>query len=174
MDLAPILVMTVLPVLLIAATFTDLFSYTIPNRISVAVIVLMLPMAWLVGMSLDTLWTHVATALVVLALGYGLFRIGAMGGGDAKLLAGAALWLGPMMTPMFLAYVSIFGGLFTLILMRARSLPMPARLEGVAWIARLHSRQSGIPYCVAIGPVALYQYQQSPWWTWAMTGSAFG
>ncbi len=55
-----------------------------------------------------------AVCAAILAGGMILFARGWMGGGDVKLLAVTALWLGPAATPGFLLLTAMAGGLLTL------------------------------------------------------------
>ena len=85
-----------------------------------------------------------------------------VGGGDAKLLAAAALWLGFDQLVPFLAYVTIFGGALALLLLAYRRCP-PARLPLPDWAARLHAKGEGMPYGVAIAAGALSIYPLTSW-----------
>jgi prepilin peptidase CpaA len=95
----PILIITVLPALLVAAAFFDLTSYTIPNFLPAAMFGLF--GVFLVAMALgghalswSQTWPHLLAGGVGLALGMAMFAVNWVGGGDAKLFAMACLWLG--------------------------------------------------------------------------------
>ena len=49
-----------------------------------------------------------------------LFGLNLVGGGDAKLLAASALWIGYEQLVPFLLYVTIFGGALALLLLAYR------------------------------------------------------
>jgi prepilin peptidase CpaA len=86
-----------------------------------------------------------------LAVGFTLFAFGFIGGGDVKLFAAVALWLGfdrDLMNYMLIA--SLLGGALTLALLVLRQVPLPARLTGQSWLLRLHDQRAGIPYGVAL------------------------
>ena len=55
-----------------------------------------------------------------------LFQLRLVGGGDAKLLAAAALWVGYEQLIPFLVYVTIFGGVLALVLLAYRCAPADA------------------------------------------------
>ena len=65
-----------------------------------------------------------------------------MGGGDVKLAAAAALWFSPVTTLKFLVFMSIAGGLLTLVVMLSHRL-------------RRKAGRPEIPYGVAIALGAL-------------------
>jgi prepilin peptidase CpaA len=79
----------------------------------------MAPLFWLsVGLPL---WPdaaiQVAVAAGVFALLAVAFYTGMMGGGDVKLAAALALWFAPATTVLFLVYMSIGGGVLTLVVL---------------------------------------------------------
>jgi prepilin peptidase CpaA len=86
-----------------------------------------------------------------------------MGGGDAKLLAAAALWMGwPAVLP-FLAGAAIAGGGLAMALLALRSAALrPLVLGGPRWVVRLADPGEGAPYGVAIAAGALLALPQAP------------
>ena len=89
--------------------------------------------------------------------------MGWVGGGDAKVAAGAALWFGFDHLLHFLLYASLFGGALTLLLLQFRQWPLPYPLTGQAWLLRLHAKQTGIPYGIALAIGALMVYPETEW-----------
>lgn len=160
--IAQLLVLAAMPALLLAAALYDLASYTIPNFLSVALIGLFAVFAALAPLGLGALGWHLAAGLCGLVLGFGLFALGWIGGGDAKLFAAMALWLGFSDLLPYAAVASLFGGALTLSLLLLRKVPLPAGLAGQAWLSRLHDARSGVPYGVALaaGGFALLPYTQ--------------
>jgi prepilin peptidase CpaA len=148
--IAQLLVLVALPALLLAAALCDLTSFTIPNALSAALGALFLVFAFAVSMGLVALGWHLAAGLAGLVLGFALFALGWIGGGDAKLFAATALWLGFADLLPYAAAASLFGGVLTLSLLALRKVPLPAGLSGQAWLVRLHDARSGIPYGVAL------------------------
>lgn len=160
--IAELLVLVAMPVLLLAAGLYDLASFTIPNFLSVALAALFLVFAAAAGFSPALLGWHLGAGMLGLVLGFGLFAAGWIGGGDAKLFAAIALWLGFADLLPYAAVASLFGGLLTLLLLLARQVPLPGFLLGRAWVVRLHDARSGIPYGVALaaGAFALLPYSE--------------
>src|SRR5215469_18843553 len=148
--IAQFLLIAVLPAMLAAAAGWDLASFTIPNLLTLALAAVFGVFALAVGLSLGTVGLHLLAGLIALMLGFSLFAFGYIGGGDAKLYAGAALWLGPHDLVVYTLVATILGGLLTLTLLALRQLPLPAGLARQAWILKLHDTRSGIPYGVAL------------------------
>jgi len=147
---AEILVMVVLPLLLLAAAVCDLASFTIPNRLSFALAASFILFPALAHLPMSMVAAHLGAGLAGLAVGFGLFAMGYIGGGDAKLFAGVALWLGFQDLAPYALAASILGGLLTLTILGLRQLPLPAIAARQGWILRLHGERSGIPYGVAL------------------------
>ena len=147
---AQFLLIAVLPALLAAAAGWDLAHFTIPNSLNAAVAVAFGAFALTVSLSPAAIGLHLVASLIGLAFGFALFALGYIGGGDAKLYAGAALWLGLHDLVIYTLVATILGGFLTLALLGLRQLPLPAGLARQDWISKLHSRSSGIPYGVAL------------------------
>ena len=147
---AEILILVVLPLLLAAAGMFDLASFTIPNALNLAVAFCFLLFIALVHLPLSGLASHLGAGLLGLALGFVLFALGYIGGGDAKLFAALALWLGFRDLLPYALAASVFGGLLTLSILLLRQVPLPAFAARQDWILRLHGEKSGIPYGVAL------------------------
>ena len=60
-------------------------------------------------------------------------------------------------------YASLFGGALTLLLLQFRQWPLPYPLAGQAWLLRLHAKESGIPYGIALAIGALMIYPETEW-----------
>ena len=162
METLTLVALSLLPALVIAAAISDLTSMTIPNWISAALIVLFFPTAFLVGLTPAAVAVHVGVALAALVIGAGMFALRWLGGGDAKLIAAAGLWLGLQGGIQFLLWTGVIGGGFCLILIAARQAFQPYAGMGPAWIGRLLEPRGDIPYGVAICAGALMAFPASP------------
>lgn len=151
------------PFLMIYSAFSDLVSMTISNKVSLALMVGFTGFAFWIGMDLTDFAWHWAMFGVVLVASLGLFAIGAIGGGDAKLAASTALWLGWEHTLSYFLIASIIGAFLTLLLVRLRGSMIPKRIENVDWIARLYRADTGIPYGIALGAAAVMVYPETEW-----------
>ncbi len=149
------------PALMAFAASSDLFTMTISNRITLILVGGFFVLALWTGMSPnDVLW-HVGAATAVLAVGFVFFARGWIGGGDAKLAAATALWIGFDHLMAYLLYASIFGGLLTLAIIRFRLMPLPALLADKEWVKRLHQSDGGVPYGIALAAAALLIYPET-------------
>lgn len=147
---AEILVLGALPLLLFAAAGWDVASFTIPNFVTLALMAVFAVFAIAAGLSFADIGWHVLAGFVGLLIGFTLFALGFIGGGDAKLFAAVLLWLGLSDFLPYALLASIFGGLLTLGLMLLRQYPLPAVLSRQNWIVKLHDARSGVPYGVAL------------------------
>ncbi len=132
-----------LALILVVAAVIDVRTFTISNRLNLGVALLAPVYWWSVALPL---WPDAATQVAVAAGVFALlalaFYAGMMGGGDVKLAAALALWFSPPSTLRFLIFMSLAGGLLTLV---------------VAAVHKLRSREGKpeVPYGVAIAIGAL-------------------
>lgn len=151
------------PSLMAFAAASDLFTMTISNRVSLTLAAGFLALALLSGMGFYDILLHVGAGAAVLAVAFACFAMGWVGGGDAKVAASAALWFGFGHLLNYLVYASLFGGALTLLLLQFRQWPLPYPFAGQAWLLRLHAKESGIPYGIALAIGALVVYPETPW-----------
>jgi prepilin peptidase CpaA len=166
--------LVVLTALLVAAAISDLASFTIPNAVPASMIALfivfLLELA-LKGhaMSFSGVGYHLLAFLAGFVVGMALFAAGWIGGGDAKLFAAAALWLGWGMLFEFVIVLSLVGGLLTFSLLSLRRFLLPARLAAWPWLSRLADPKAGVPYGVAFAAAALIVLPDTELFRAAMT-----
>ncbi|AGB69685.1 MULTISPECIES: A24 family peptidase [Rhizobium] len=140
----------IFPLCMSIAAISDLMTMRIPNRVSLALAASFLVLAPISGLSAAEIGMHLAGAGAVFFACFTLFALNIMGGGDAKLLAAAALWFGFDSSLIeFLVYVAFIGGAVTVLVIMLRSqaativalgLPLPHSLT----VAKK------IPYGIAI------------------------
>ncbi|HTI31488.1 MAG TPA: prepilin peptidase [Sphingomonas sp.] len=123
---------------LIAAAATDIRSRTISNALN-AGIALAAPLYWwATGVSLwPGVGLQILFAFAVFAAFAGLFAIGAMGGGDVKLIGALALWFPVTPFLSLLMLMAILGGVLTIVMLTIHKL-------------RPSDRALEVPYGVAI------------------------
>ena len=158
-----ILRLLLFPALMAFAAASDLFTMTISNRVSLALVAGFLVLAVFSGMGLQDMLSHAGAGAAVLAVAFICFAMGWVGGGDAKVAAAAALWFGFGHLLNYLVYASLFGGALTLLLLQFRQWPLPYALAGQAWLLKLHAKESGIPYGIALAIGALMIYPETEW-----------
>ncbi|KZL21995.1 Type IV leader peptidase family protein [Pseudovibrio axinellae] len=155
----------VFPLLLAIAAFFDLFTMTIPNKLNLVLILSFFAMAFLLHMPIEQVAMSFALGLGVMIVGFGLFALGLMGGGDVKFLAAISLWFGHSVNMLeFILLMSIYGGVLTLIILALRKVPyFPQFMQGQAWLLKLHDKQSGVPYGIAIAIAGIQVYPNTSW-----------
>ncbi|MGN6422808.1 MAG: A24 family peptidase [Asticcacaulis sp.] len=152
------------PACLLAGAFTDLTSMTIPNRLTLGLAAAFAPTAVLMQLSGHFGWPqwgeHLGLGVFGLVLGMICFALRFMGGGDAKMIAAASLWLGWHGFIAFLIYTALAGGVLTLGLIGARKAFVLAAPRLPAWLGRHLEAKGDIPYGIAIcvgGLAAIWQ-----------------
>ncbi|MDO9362224.1 MAG: prepilin peptidase [Sphingopyxis sp.] len=137
-----------LGVLMIAAAISDIRSRTISNELNAAMALLAIPF-WIAGGL--ALWPDVAiqfgAAFAVFLVFAGLFAIGAMGGGDVKMIGAVMLWIPlPLFMPM-LTIMAVGGGILSAIMLVHMKL-------------RPSDKPVEVPYGVAIAAAGLWALHQ--------------
>lgn len=154
--------------LLVYAACSDIASLTIPNWLSIAMTLLFAPLALAIGMPLNEIGAHYGFGVAILVVGFFLFQAKIFGGGDAKLVAAAAVWTGFAAFPTFILGTALAGGLLALALLSARKW-QPFFAAAPAFVNRLLTPESGVPYGVAIMAGGLLALPVLPFATNALT-----
>ncbi|MGH6840708.1 MAG: A24 family peptidase [Methylocella sp.] len=152
------------PVLMVFAAVSDLLTMTISNRISIALAVLFIAMAFACGLPATQILWHLTAGAAVLVFAFGLFAMGWIGGGDAKLAAATAIWLGFDRLGDYAISASLLGGVLTISIIALRKLPLPGVLLARQWASRLHEPGTGIPYGIALATAGLMLYPETAIW----------
>lgn len=158
-----LVILILFPAVMAFAAASDLLTMTISNRVSIILIGGFLALAVGGGMAPMEILSHAGAATLVLVVSFSFFACGWIGGGDAKLAAATALWLGFGLLLKYLLYASLLGGALTLLLIQFRLLPLPSLLAGQSWAQQLHRKDGGIPYGIALAAAALLVYPDTPW-----------
>lgn len=136
--------------LVLYGAWSDARSLRIPNGVSLALLGVFVPTALVAGLGLEAMAWHVAAGALVLVVGIALFAFGLFGGGDAKLLAAVALWVGwSDLLPLIFA-VALVGGVLSLAVILLR--------KGLGrwpdWLVKsaegLFAANKAVPYGIAI------------------------
>jgi prepilin peptidase CpaA len=158
------LLLAFFPTLMALSASMDLLTFTIPNRLCAALALGYLVFAVLMGVSAIDILLNMSCALAILIAAFVMFSLGWIGGGDAKLAAATAAWLGWTAILDYGLAAALFGGLLTLVLLGARKAPLPVAFGRIDWLARLHNAQAGVPYGIALAAAGLMQYPNSSIW----------
>lgn len=140
--------MAVLGLLMIAAAISDLRSRTISNELNAAMALLAIPFWIASGLAA---WPDVpiqfGAAFAVFLVFAGLFAIGAMGGGDVKMIGAVMLWVPlPLFLPMLTVMAVVGGILSAAMLIHMKMRPSDKPVE--------------VPYGVAIAVAGLWALHQ--------------
>jgi prepilin peptidase CpaA len=141
----------------------DLFTMTIPNRLSLIMTGGFFALAPFLGLGFEGIMMHVGAGAAMLIVGIVMFALGWLGGGDAKLFAAGSLWVGFDHLLDFTFFITLAGGPLTLGLLAFRnSLPHPLILRQ-PWAMHLHHPKTGVPYGIAIAIAGLAVFPLMPW-----------
>ena len=149
------------PAAMLYAAVMDFFTMTIPNKISVALVLGFLAVALLAGVSWQVLLDHVGAGMLVLVVSIFMFARGWFGGGDAKLLSAAALWFGFDQLLDYTLLTTILGGLLAVSILVYRQMVPPMWISGMGWAERLYDQKAGIPYGLALAGAGLWLFPSS-------------
>ncbi|SDD59018.1 A24 family peptidase [Paraburkholderia lycopersici] len=130
---------------------TDVRDRRLPNKGVLAVAILFFTDAALAHMSLSETGGHVLVAAVAAVLCVGLYLMNMLGGGDVKLIAALALWVGTNLlvatsTLMLVAVTGLFIALLGLATRRLDPAACFGPMRGLAFF----SCRRGVPYGVAL------------------------
>ena len=153
------------PALMVFAGISDLFTMTISNRLSLALVALFIPLSYLSGVAGADIVLSLACGLGVLVATFAMFAFGWIGGGDAKLAAATVVWVGWDHLGDYGIYAAIGGGVLTLAILQLRKRPLPRWALALGWLTRLHDRDQGVPYGVALAAAGLLVFPQTSLWT---------
>jgi prepilin peptidase CpaA len=131
----------------IAAGYSDVKTFRIPNPLVAAVALLGVVRLIAIGDPSVALYTVIAS-VVLLAVAFGLFALGYIGGGDGKLITAAALLVGYNDLFSFLLFMGVCGAVISLaVLAIHKHLPL---YLGPRLATLLPKAQLAVPYGVAI------------------------
>ena len=135
---------------MLASAALDIRSRRLPNWMNLVVALGFLPWAWASGLAWDQIAIHVGIGIAVLGVGFVLFAAGVIGGGDAKLGAAIALWVGFSFDLLrFFIVMSLAGGVLAVF--------------ALIWQGTTRRQLTrALPYGVAIGVAGLdYWFRHS-------------
>lgn len=164
-------ILVIFPLCMAMAAVSDLLTMTIPNRLSVVLIVSFLAIAPFAGLTLTDIASHLGAGAAVFVFCFALFAFNIMGGGDAKILTASAVWFGfnqPLVS--YLVYVSLLGGMLAMAVLTLRAnhnliiasrIPLPSTIL----------QPKKLPYGLAIGVAAFLAFPSSPLVEYALHGA---
>jgi prepilin peptidase CpaA len=163
-NLLTIVTLVLFPAAMAFSASSDLFSMTISNRANIVLALAYPLLALSVGVPVGAIAANVACGVVVLLVTFTMFTRGWIGGGDAKLAAATAPWLGWALMLEYGVLTSLLGGALTLAILFSRRAPLPNWAARLDWVARLHHPGNGVPYGIALAVAGLALYPSSQIW----------
>lgn len=149
---------------LVVAAVWDAWKFRIPNILPAALLVAFVPAALVGPQPVEWTW-HLGMGVAVFLVGALLFARGLLGGGDVKLAAACALWMGPTL-PTFLVFMMILGGAITVVLLALRYGLMVAKLYVPQLqempLPKILTCGEGVPYGIAIAGAGLWMAPRLP------------
>jgi prepilin peptidase CpaA len=149
------------PVAMAFAAANDIFTMKIPNKIPLALVASFIAVALLTGMPMETFGINMAIGFAVLVATFALFAMNLLGGGDAKLIAAGAIWMGPDHVLEYIVFITVFGGVLSLAILGYRKFIPATAFSMPYWAQRLHQDQGPIPYGIAIAAGALAVFPET-------------
>jgi prepilin peptidase CpaA len=163
------IIMVVFPFAMIYSAFSDALTMTIANRVSLVLIATFVIIAPFIGLTLPEFAMHWVGFGVVLTTTFVLFEIGAMGGGDAKLLAATSLWIGWNQTLLeYLLAASVLGGILTIFLVFFRKSTVATVANTLPQFKHLVTEKD-IPYGITLAIAGLMVFPDIPAMQWVLT-----
>lgn len=146
---------------MVLAAARDAMSFTIPNWLSGGLALAFPIGAALLGLGWMDFGLHLLVGFGALLIGMALFAPGWIGGGDAKLIAAAALWFGWPDAAMFIAKSALMGGVLAVGLIMLRR-AAPATGLPQKWLTgTLLADGAPAPYGIALAAGALWTLPDS-------------
>lgn len=168
---AAVVVLTFIALMILAAV-SDLRFFRLPNRLVIAVALLFIAGILVTAMPPQLVLWHVFAGALVLLAGFALFSARIIGGGDAKLMAAVALWMGWSKLAVFLLYTALAGGILAIVMLLWEivrlHVELTARNPEASLSKRISSLKPDLPYGVAIAAGACATLPQT-WWAAALS-----
>ncbi|MEM8935308.1 MAG: prepilin peptidase [Pseudomonadota bacterium] len=164
------LALAVFPAALIIAAANDVYEFKIPNWICIVLISAFPTAGMAAGAPLDTMVEGALLGAGALAFGFALFAGRVIGGGDAKLIASIAPWIGVSAFGLFLINMAISGLVLAIGMMAFRRLPVLPVYAHAPWLMELHARKKDLPYGVAIAAGGLLTFAETPFFLLVLGG----
>lgn len=151
-----IVIFAIFSACLAAAALCDFTGLKVPNILTAPFAAVGLGMVVL--QTPDTAVITLCAALAVFLIGWALFALGVMGGGDGKLMAATAIWLGPYALLDFTVLIAFFGGVLAVVVLLLHRAERYQVLLGPVWMARLSAPRPPVPYALAIAPAGIVTF----------------
>lgn len=140
----------------------DWRSLRIPNWICISIAVLFAVAVAVAPQDFVPLWSYIGAGVLMLVVTFSLFAFGLFGGGDAKLAAVLALWLGFNGLVAFVMFTGIFGGVLGVLGLYISKKKPFAHAAPEGWVGQLQAGRNAIPYGIALAAGAVSAVFHTP------------
>ena len=161
------LILSVFPLMVVTAAISDFFTLKIPNWLNAVIAVSVIPFVLMSDMPMEVFAGHIVAGLVTFVFGFMLFSAHIFGGGDAKMLAACAVWVG-WDSLMEFAIITAFAGGALVLAMKiwvffASRKDHKDMIKNMKWAQNFLSKRPQLPYGIAIatGSVIIFP---ATWW----------
>lgn len=154
------IITSIFAISMLTAAYKDALTMTIPNWASLMVLIgffVTIPFVW---PGWAEFGEHLAVGLSIFVLGFVVFALRGLGGGDAKLMAATSFWWTWPDLFLYLVYTTLAGGIFALGILLGRKM-IPVALLPAPWMQRLFKEEKHMPYGLALAVGALVTLPQS-------------
>ncbi|QPC86550.1 peptidase [Mesorhizobium sp. NBSH29] len=162
-----IAIFLIFPLCMAYAAATDILSMTIANLVSIVLLATFLLVAPFTGAEWSVLALHLGAGAILLIAGMALFAFGVMGGGDVKLLASTAVWIGlNLQLVEYLVNSAVLGGILTVAIIIYRKSPFAGRYANNTFLRHFGDESAGVPYGIALAIGGLIAYPDTVLGAW--------
>lgn len=157
------LILSVFPLMVVMAGISDFFTLKIPNWLNGLIAVSVVPFVLFAGMPMEVFAWHVIAGLAAFAGGFILFSANIIGGGDAKMLAACAVWVGWDLLVEFAFVTAFAGGALVIAIKLWVFFADHKDKKGMEWASNFLSKKPQLPYGIAIAAGGVIVFPAS-WW----------
>lgn len=134
----------------VMACISDVRFLRIPNSYVIVVLGCFIAAFGLSPESFGPWWHHLSAGLIFLVITYIMFSLGMLGGGDAKMGAALALFVGLRGLVPYLFYMALVGGLLGILAIVIKKKKPFAHPAPESWVGQLYQGRNAVPYGIAI------------------------
>ncbi len=157
------LILSIFPLMVVVAGISDFFTLKIPNWLNGVIAVSVVPFVFFAGMPLELFAWHIIAGLVAFVVGFILFSANIIGGGDAKMLAACAVWVGWDVLMEFALVTAFAGGALVIALKLWVFFEKRKNTKGMDWAKNFLSKKPQLPYGIAIAAGGVIVFPAT-WW----------
>ena len=157
------LILSVFPLMVVMAGISDFFTLKIPNWLNAIIAVSVIPFVMFSNMPMEVFAWHIIAGLVTFVVAAMLFSANIIGGGDAKMLAACAVWIGWDRLMEFAVITAFAGGALVIAMKVWVFFADHKDSGGMAWAKNFLSKKPQLPYGIAIAAGGIIVFPATCW-----------